>query len=275
MIKIFISVKNRLEITKKCIQSLKRYSTIPHQIYVYDNDSSYKVEEHFNYFYDQYKKGNISQVTFTTEDSTFNAFSKASTSNFFGLQHEMDPKKNKYDFLVILDNDIVVMPEWDKKLHIAWDYVNKQKLNHIKIITQLYGGMSPQYIEHYQITEDMKGSCGTKGGSGLWSVRTNFFRDVGYLDLEKLVGKTKMHDQFYWYRLEEMGIPYIMGLSQKLGIHCGKIIGSVCYILENNKNNLDKNNLIKFKESEEKIGNQGFDEFFDMICKNEELVNHW
>ena len=83
MIKIFISVRNRLEITKKCLEALKRHSTIPHHIYVYDNSTNYMVAKHFAYFCEKYIAQEIAQVTFTSKASTFNAFSKASTFNFF------------------------------------------------------------------------------------------------------------------------------------------------------------------------------------------------
>ncbi len=98
MIKIFLSVRNRLAITVKCIEALKKHSTLPYQLYVYDNETRHLVDEHFMYFHQMYKERQIAQITFTTQQSTFNAFSKASTCNFFGQQHEMDPKKHKYIF---------------------------------------------------------------------------------------------------------------------------------------------------------------------------------
>ena len=116
MIKIFISVRNRLAITQKCITAIKRHTKIKHQIYIYDNASNYLLQDHFLYFYNLYKSGQITQVTFTTEQSTFNAFSKASTCNFFGQQHEQDPNKDKYDFLIMIDNDVILAPKWDVKL---------------------------------------------------------------------------------------------------------------------------------------------------------------
>jgi hypothetical protein len=87
MIKIFISVRNRLEITRKCLEALDRHSTIPHQIYIYDNATNYMVAKHFALYCEHYIKGKIAQVTFTTNSTTFDAFSKASTFNFFGQQH--------------------------------------------------------------------------------------------------------------------------------------------------------------------------------------------
>jgi hypothetical protein len=98
MIKIFLTVRNRLAITKKCIEALKKHSTIRHQLYVYNNQTNHLLEEHFKYFYKLYSRGLVSQVSFTSDDSNFNAFSKASTCNFFGSQHEHDPNKDKYNF---------------------------------------------------------------------------------------------------------------------------------------------------------------------------------
>jgi hypothetical protein len=86
MIKICITVRNRLAITKKCLEAIKRHSILSHQIYVYDNNTDYLLNEHFKYFQKLYKKREISQITFTTIESTFNAFSKAVAFNIFGKQ---------------------------------------------------------------------------------------------------------------------------------------------------------------------------------------------
>ena len=275
MIKIFLSVRNRLAITKKCIYALKEHSTIKHKIYVYDNSTNYLLKEHFDYFYKLYEKKYISQITFTSEDSTFNAFSKASTGNFFGKQHEEDPKKDKYDFLVILDNDIVVTKNWDSILHKAWAYVAKNKLNNIKVIGQLPGGIKNKIEKH--IIGDMHCRVGKLGGSGLWSVRTNFFQDIGFLNLKKLIGHNKKHDQMYWGLLERStkGKPYILGLGDKLGIHCGKYAGSVCNKLTRIKNEKERNKAIQFKDAEEGIEKINFTDFYNEIYNDKKLMNDW
>ena len=184
MIKIFISVRNRLAITRKCIQALKQNSKLKHHIYVYDNASNYQVDKHFGYFSKLYRKKVISQITFTSEDSTFNAFSKASTSNFFGRQHEEDPNKDKYLFLVMMDNDIIVTPGWDLKIRAGWEYLTKKKMKNIKVIGQRPGGIKNLDKTTHTVAGKMTGRVGRLGGSGLWSVRSNFFRDVGFLNLK-------------------------------------------------------------------------------------------
>jgi len=275
MIKIFLSVRNRLAITKKCIEAIVLHSEVPHRIYVYDNDTNYKLKEHFDFFYKLIENKIISQISFTTKQSTFNAFSKASSCNFFGHQHEEDPKKDKYDFLMFLDNDIIVTPGWDTKLNTAWKFVNRGKLDHIKVIGQLPGGIK-NIKEKFQI-EKMIAKAGSLGGSGLWSVRPNFFRDVGFLDLKELVGLDKRHDQLYWRALSSAsnGRPYIMGLSEKLGIHCGRYAGSVCNRLTRNKSNPRREELIKFENAEKEIDSQDFKSFYMKIVNNKKLLNDW
>jgi hypothetical protein len=277
MIKIFLTVRNRLAITKKCIEALKKHSTIRHQLYVYNNQTNHLLEEHFKYFYKLYSRGLVAQVSFTSDDSNFNAFSKASTCNFFGSQHEHDPNKDKYNFLVFMDNDIIVTPGWDKKLHRAWTFVVNQKMNNIKVIGQLPGGIKNKG-NPIDLPDDMKGRPGKLGGSGLWSVRPNFFRDVGYLNLKELVGHNKKHDQLYWRSLERASgrNPYILGLDQKLGIHCGSQAGSVCNTLTRGgpklKGKLDK---IKFERAEKEIDSVEFDLFFKRIYNDKRMLNDW
>jgi len=277
MVKIFMTVRNRLGITKKAIEALKKHSKLPHRLYVYDNQSNYRVEEHFSYFCDLYQKGEIAQITFTTYASTFNAFSKAAACNFFGLQHEQDPKKEKYNFLMFIDNDIIVTPGWDEILLKAWNFVNAKKMDNIKVIGQLPGGIKNVNHEKTYPVDKLVGKVGKLGGSGLWSVRPNFFRDVGYLNLQSLVGHDKKHDQHYWHRLDKStnGKPYIMGLNHKLGIHCGRDAGSVCNRLTAHKGKGNKEDFIKFPEADQKIESQDFETFYNHIKDNVALHRDW
>ena len=276
MIKIFISVRNRLAISKKCIEALKKHSKLKHQIYVYNNASNYRLDEHIDYFGKLYAKKEINQLTFTTEPTTFNAFSKASTSNFFGLQHEQDPNKNKYLFLVLMDNDIIVTPGWDLKVRAAWEYITKKKMGNIKIVSQRPGGIKNVIKEGHTIAGKMTGKVGMLGGSGFWSVRPNFFSDVGLLDLKPLVGQHKKHDQQYWKLLKRAskGQPYIMGLQSKIGYHCGALAGSVCNKLTKNRNKKAKD-LIKFETQETNIDKMTFDEFYHQITNDKRFTRGW
>ena len=69
--------------------------------------------------------------------------------------------------------------------------------------------------------------------------------------------------------------PYIMGLGVKLGVHCGKVAGSVCNRLTANRSNPKREKLIQFKEAEKNIGSQNFDEFFKSISVDNSLIRDW
>ena len=276
MIKIAITVRNRLAVTKKCLEALKRHSKIPHQIYIYDNLTNYKIQEHFDYYRDLWVNGEIQQVTFNTRESTFNAFSKASSLNSFGKNHEQDPNGNKCDFILFIDNDAIVMPGWDLKLSKAWEVVKKRKLNDIKVIGQARGGGIKYPVKNNpDKLGKMSYRLGKLGGSYFWSVRPNFFKDIGYLDLSKLVGKNKKHDQNYWTLLDRKtnGQPYIVGLKEKLVLDSGGFVGSICNILAHGENR-EKLEKAKRKESDKKVDDLSFEEFYNkMLKKNGVLEN--
>jgi hypothetical protein len=272
MYKIFLTCRNRLSMTKKAITALEKHSRYPHQIYVYDNLTSYLLMEHFVYWGLLFEKNIISQVTFTSAESTFNAFSKAATNNFFALQHEQDPNKDTYDFLLIMDNDIIVDPDWDDKVMRAWKDIRKRGLSHIKIVTQFGNGM----MDSTPLSGGICGkdaNVGSKGGSAFWSVRPNFFTEVGMLNLTSLVNLSKKHDQQYWKKLEKIviGKPYIVGLKENLFTHCGGIAGSICNRLSKNNtlNPEEKIKLISFEDQERDIDSMEFDEFYERIKKTE------
>lgn len=274
MYKIFLSCRNRLSITTKCITALKNHSEIPHQIYVYDNLTNHMIEEHFMYWSLLYKRGLISQVTFNTKESTFGAFSKVVSCNQFGLNHQQDPNKNTCDFLVFLDNDTIVLPGWDSFLLKAWGEINKLKLSHIKVISQLPGSI----MNKHDLPEKICGynaKTGKKGGSELWCLRTNFFEDVGFLDVKPVIGLDKKHDQNYWSLLEisSKGKDYIIGTDRRLCIHAGPYAGSLCNTLTKNKNVKNRLELIKFEKQEEEINKLSFDEFYNRIKNDSNLLS--
>ncbi len=276
MYKIMLTVRNRLAITKKCIEALEKHSELPYQLYVYDNLTNYRTKEHYLYFYEKYEEGKITQLTFNTKDSTFNAFSKAISCNQFGFNHSQDPNIDKFKFLVFLDNDIIVTKDWDLYLSEAWNEVQKRNLNNVKIIGQLPGG-----IKHLQDLNFTVKGCNVKigklGGSGLWSVRPNFFNEIGFLNPRGLVNHDKRHDSSYWNVIDRVtrGKPYIMGLAHKLGIHCGNISGSVCNVLTRNSHMKNKDELVKFEKQEKNIDSISFDDFYSKITNDKELLKDW
>lgn len=273
MIKIFLTVRNRLAVTKKCIEAIERHTKNQYKLFVFDNLTDYLIDDHFNYFNKLYQENRISQITFNTSRSTYNAFSKAVSSNQFGCIHENDPSRDKTSFIVFLDNDIILTKDWDQRVLSAWNDVTKHKMKNIKIVTQLPAGI----VGKQKLDQNIAGcmaKVGRGGGSGFWTVRSNFFSDVGFLDIKRLVGTNKKHDQLYWKKMEERtgGKPYILGIKSKLGYHAGPITGSVCNRLERDKGK--KNVDVSFPNQEKKIENMSFDEFYNMISNDKRLEKY-
>ncbi len=279
MIKIFLTVRNRLAITKKCIEAIEKHTELPYQLYVYNNQTNYKIEEHFKYFRKLYEQKRVSQVTFNTNESTFNAFSKASAWNMFGMQHEMDPNREKCDFLMCIDNDVLVLKKWDLRLKATWKHIEKHNLKNIKIIGSLPGGIKHTVKTITVVPDKLWGRLGSLGGSGFWSVRPNYFSDVGFLPIKQLVGHNKKHDQLTWQMCSRAnnGKPYILGMKPKLAIHVGRFCGSVCNSLTKNRIAPEPKKLdaIKFEENESRIDSVSFDEFYESCMNNEGLLREW
>lgn len=279
MYKIFISVRNRLAITCKAISAIKKHSKLEHQIYIYDNCTTNKIQEHFMYFSLLYGNGLISKVVFNTTESTFNCFSKAVSSNDFGATHEFDPMKNNTNFLVFLDNDIIVTPGWDEIISKSWEDVKNYGYNNIKIIGQYPGGIKDKIEIKGKEFAGYSAVTGRCGGSALWAVQNNFFRDVGFLNVKNLYGIDKKHDTEYWGLLHKAseGKHYILGLKTKLGIHCGRLSGSVCNVLHRGHHltKSKKEELIQFDKEEEFIDSLNFDEFYNLIKEDKNLEKDW
>jgi len=276
MYKIFLTVRNRLSTTIKCITSIQKHSELPYQLYVYDNLTTDKIDEHFMFWSTLYKKGILTQVTFNTYDSTFNVFSKVVANNQFGQLHEMDPNKDNYDFLLFLDNDMILFPGWDTTIKQAWQDVKRLNMNYVKIIVQMPGGVQNKKLVNSKIA-GVDAYTGWAGGSGYWAVKPDFFRDIGFLPVENFVGASKKHDQFYWLKLEQKskGTNYMLGLDKRMIIHTG--FDSICNTLTRNKNlsreELEK--VIKFEETENYINSMTFDEFFNKIKDDSMYLNNW
>lgn len=272
MLKIGMCVRNRLEITKKSIEALHRHTSSPFQLYVYDNLTNYRLKDHFNYYHQLLEDKKITQITFNTEQSTHNAFSKASSLNQFGHNHQQEPDiKGKYKFLVFIDNDMLVVPQWDLIIEKGWDYVAKHKMNDVKIIGQYQGmGIKSGGKPNQMVGKKIAGGeayFGKLGGSGFWTVRNDFFIEVGFLDLKSLVNITKKHDQIYWTKLDKLtnGRGYILGLKQRLVLNTGGSVGSVCNAIGYKKATKEELEKIKFKKADAKVGNMSFDEFYKQM----------
>ena len=269
MIKIAITVRNRLGITKKCIEAIKRHTKTPYSIYVFDSLTNYRLKDHVDYFESLFEKKEIDFFSFANKRSTFNAFSKASCLNFFGHMHLDDPSDST-NMIVLLDNDMIVREDWDLIALEAWREIKRLRLSNIHIVTQYPGGTTIISEVNVDVPKVSRAFLGIRSGSGFWCLKPDFFNKVGFLDLSNLTGLNKKHDQLYWKKLAQInnGQPYVIALMSPMCLHCGKIAGSVCNVLTRQH---DPNKAI-FKEQDKKIESMTFDEFYSKIQSDASLT---
>ena len=269
MIKIAVTVRNRLAITKKCIEAVQRHTKNDYSIYIFDNLTNYRFSDHVDYFQSLFQEGQIDYFSFLNEKSTFNAFSKAVSLNFFGHMCQEDPS-SETDMIVLLDNDIIVREGWDEIVLASWKKIVQFHIDDVFIVTQHPGGVTVFGEIFLNVDSVSRAFIGYQGGSGFWCLRPDFFDKVGFLDLKMLVNLNKKHDQMYWRKLYHIngGRPYIVSLMAPLAFHCGKIAGSVCNSLTRYNNDTSK---IAFREEDNFIESMSFDDFYTYIQNDEEL----
>lgn len=284
MIKIMMTVRNRLEMTKKTIEALEKHTKGKYELYIYNNLTDHKLDSHVVYFNKLYKEGRVAQVVYNSKKSTFSAFSKAVSIVQFGTQHLFDPRKDEYDYLVIMDNDIVVMPGWDKVFKKVWKEIKAKGLNtKHKVVTQYPGGIIDPRPEIPQGPQKLGGmpyrnlggfetSVGVCGGSGFWTMLPDFFNDVGFLPIAPLVGKDNADDQVYWGLMQQKSgdRQYIVGVKEEMAFHCGGDFGSVCNILREQHRGKERFDQIQFEDSEDRYLTMSFDEFYQMCLEHPE-----
>jgi hypothetical protein len=154
---------------------------------------------------------------------------------------------------------MLLLPDWDTTVKQTWHEINNLDFGHVKVVQQLkHGGIKNVEPQARQFAGN-KCRIGKLGGSGFWSVRPNFFEDVGFLDIKDLVGRSKKHDQDYWILMDRKakGKPYNLGINKYLILHCGKFAGSVCNRLTRNPGA-----NISFAEGDRNIESMSFEEFY-------------
>ena len=272
---VFLTVRNRLEITKKCVEALYKYTSRPVHLFVFDNLTQTRVDDHFNYFCDLYKQGKIKKYVVNTTESTCNCFSKATSWNEMGLFVETHPNKEMYDWILCIDNDMIIIePGWDDIIKETMEVVEK-KVPDIMIYTQAPGGVSGTEITIPIKGKDVSARIGVNGGSGFWNVPTDFFSKIGLLELEPLVNINKRHDLNLWEKLNEWsnGTPYTFAINLPLALHTGYYNGQDLSICKKTRNNPSLN--IDFEEFDTIVGNMNFEEFITWIKKDQEVFRKW
>jgi len=230
-----------MEYTKKCLEALEKFTKSDWEVFLFDDRSSKKLEERYSEYgklVQRYRERIAHIEIFPPYTrATHNTFGKAVAWTHFGymstygsMGNRFSEEKQYFDYLVLIDNDILVRKEgWDLQLIETWKLIDQHKdyQNTVLLTTQAPGGiMSPfgQGGEKVDIEiEGKKIRIGPCGGSGFWMVKPDYFKRVGLLPLKYLEGKDKGHDILSWQIHQKMtnSLYTAVGLWDQLSLHIG------------------------------------------------------
>lgn len=274
-IAVFMTVRNRLSLSEKCIEALYKNTSSDIHLFVFDNCTTHNIDGHFTYFSYLYKQGKLQKYVVNTLISTFNAFSKAMSFNEFGVYIESLPDKSIYDFLLCLDNDmILVEKDWDLIIKEAMEATSK-KIPTLEIWAQYPGGCSGHDYTIPIKGQDTTIRLGINSGSGFWCIKPDFFSRVGLIEPELLVGINKRHDIELWSKLNELhkGKPYVCAIKIPMALHFSYFNGKDLSICKPTRN--DPSKEIIHHDVEKLVNSMSYEEFIEFIKKDEELFSQW
>lgn len=255
---VFITTRDRLNLTRLCIESIHQNTEHFDEVHVYISDtmSSQTIKARRDMFQQFLEKKYIVNYTYSTIESDSHCFTKA--INFNKWLQNMELKRivdSNFDvdltnYYVLLDNDMIVKKNWLGPYMSVWEEMSP-KTPALQYLCQHPGGCSvrsgtPVIVQDK--TEE-KNPCEVflsgGGGSGFWffgerSLKTLQWRPHDY-KLVKFVANSD--DTTTWKKLrEEYGGGYSASVKMKNPrvMHMGKVFGSIVNALRQ-KNYAEEN----------------------------------
>lgn len=159
-IRIMLTARERMEYTKKCIESIEKYTESDWELFIFDDRSSEKLEERYAEYAKLVKKykSKIAHIEIFPPHTraTHDTFGKAVAWNHFGYMstyehgNQFSEKDKYFDFLVLLDNDIFLRKSgWELYLAYTWKLIDAHPSlsNTVKIVTQAPGGIMGEKLK--------------------------------------------------------------------------------------------------------------------------------
>lgn len=292
---VIIPCRDRLILTQKCIESLWENSKLFNEIHIYvlDNKSDLDTDR-FKIFQQLLKEGKIQYYSYDTENTLFNCFGKSVVFqrwlDMMKIQKQVrDYKKLDKDFMtyyMLVDNDFIFGPNWDSYFISAADtvfYYNKDT----HFIVKYPSGVSQRYLDlnkskilrnNFNNREYKLHFCNMGGSSGLWFMTFPMLEKLkwNFYNFDQTFNVDKRHDTGTWsvIKKEKGPIDYVSIIEspkdERLIIHLGGAIGSLCNKLYQKQYNNDVKN--KLRENEEILKNMNVYEIFE---KYKEKFHSW
>ena len=255
---VLLTSRDRPILTQKCIESINKTSSLFKEIniYVFDNLSNPN-EERLGLFSKLLKEEKIKYYSYDTSASLCDCFGKAIAYNrwigMMKMEHDIRKISNSNslkDYYILIDNDMILGPEWDKFFITANDeLLSKEPDTHY--LVKFPCGLTNTYLKRpttnkYRFTTpdniefDVISTC-WGGGSGFWFMN---YEQLCKTEWEsKYFANTykqfKRHDITSWFRIKDKYkrfINFVSGIKspddKPLVLHIGEVLKcSMCNVL--------------------------------------------
>lgn len=296
---VFISTLDRTILTEKCIRGVIQNSASFDNIdiYAYDTGSTMNADR-LAMFERLLKSKSVKQYTYLSKDSMNNIFGKAYAFNMWITamdihisEKNIDKAKrlNCVDYYLVIDNDMLLSPEWDKCFIEASDH--DERTNGITYFTTPFPGGIPNVkrddrkFGKLKTCEFTTENCG--GGSGFWFMSSSQFMRTHsiwkkYKIHEKCYNYHKRHDSETWKAIKNNDGDINYNLSVKTDtptvIHLGGLpeVGSICVSLSYPGDGDMRYGMTKRRSErfEREIADMSVNELFDRF-KRDERTTLW
>lgn len=294
---IMISARDRNNLTLKTIESIrlnsKRFDDII--IYVFDNLSK-DINNRMNIFSKLLEENIIQYYSFDTKCSTTSCFPKSILFQRWLQMIKIDIQiktikkldSNFKHYFALIDNDMILCPDWDRYFIAACDQITKYEPN-IKFLVKFPGGVNQNNSKKYRLECKDKYTeanqfdvfCNNHGGSsGFWFMSYDMLKDLEW-PIELLSDshlKFKKQDVFTWKFLNEKypNKNYVAAVgppndTYPLVLHLGLKLGSICNSLSMNRYGAQYEHINKLDSN---INNVSVGELIKLY-KNETWATKW
>lgn len=211
--KIFVTVRDRIESTKICIDSLIATTLNKADIYIYDNKSEKDLDSLMKYYAILLDSGLVASVTMNRNNLSQVYWSKA----YAWSQFLDEASKDECDYVVMVDNDVRFHPDWlESSKHVLHHPISKEK--NIKVISPWNGPPKYKTIDRYATIGEkvVHVEVREQVGTPCWFTTYQYMRD---LPIPPYGLKTAVPDDvWYWDRMKEKG--------DRIGVLIGRLFSS-------------------------------------------------
>lgn len=222
-VKLFVSVRDRLNITKQTINDLHNGGE-PVDIFVFDDRSSTERKELFKYYEESIANGKINMVVANTDSTTGNyPWGKSVMIAQFAKLMQLYNTPVENGIYGIIDNDQRLSPGWLVTMRQLLEKAEKRWPDRVAVVSPRTEAVHPTVAT--TVIDNKKVELKYCVGACSWLFRPNFFKKYGLPDLNWKKDSHEGHagaEDWYYSEIFEKLDHYIVSLKSPIAFDNAK-----------------------------------------------------